>query len=322
MTQQSVYSRFIGVDVASKKIDIYDSKTKQHACFENTSEDLQRFLRTIVRSKKSILVVMEATGGYERLLVDLLQEHDIACAVANPLQVRNFARGCGLIEKTDQIDAAMIARFGEVVQPRIAEKPTESEKKLRALVHRRDQILRQISAEQNRGQQTADAETKELIEQAITFYKSQIKSVDKRIAEIVSKCQELAPKAEVLGSCPGIGVVTVGILLAELPELGKLNRGQVSKLVGVAPIACDSGQKEGKRSTHAGRSMVRKVLYMAALVATKHNPPMQKFYQRLLAKGKPKKVAIVAVMRKLLTTLNVMAKQNQKWREPTLALKS
>ena len=254
MTQQAVYSRFIGLDVASKKIDIYDSKTKQHACFENTSEDLQRFLRTIVRSKKSILVVMEATGGYERLLVDLLQEHDIACAVANPLQVRNFARGCGLIEKTDQIDAAMIARFGEV--------------------------------------------------------------------EVLSKCQELAPKAEVLGSCPGIGVVTVGILLAELPELGKLNRGQVSKLVGVAPFVCDSGQKEGKRSTHAGRSMVRKVLYMAALVATKHNPPMQKFYQRLLAKGKPKKVAIVAVMRKLLTTLNVMAKQNQKWREPTLALKS
>jgi transposase len=195
MTQQSVYSRFVGVDVASKKIDIYDSKTKQHACFENTTEDLQRFIRTIVRSKK-------------------------------------------------------------------------------------------------------------------------------RIAEVVSLSQELAPKAEVLSSCPGVGVVTVGILLAELPELGKLNRGQVSKLVGVAPIACDSGQTEGKRSTHAGRSMVRKVLYMAALVATKHNPLMQKFYQRLLAKGKPKKVAIVAVMRKLLTTLNVMAKSNQKWREPTLALKS
>jgi transposase len=227
-----------------------------------------------------------------------------------------------MIEKTDQIDAAIITRFGEVVQPRLAAKPTENEKKLRALVHRRDQILRQIGAERNRLQQTADAETKEMMENAVAFYKMQIKTIDKRIAEVVSKSDELAPKAEVLSSCPGVGVVTVGILLAELPELGQLNRGQVAKLVGVAPIARNSGQKEGKRSPHAGRSMVRKVLYMAALVATKYNPVMHRFYQRLLAKGKPRKLAIVAVMRKLLITLNVMSKTNQKWREPALALKT
>ena len=152
-----------------------------------------------------------------------------------------------MIEKTDQIDAAIIARFGEVVQPRIAEKPTENEKKLRALVHRRNQILSQISAEGNRSQQTADEETRGMIVQAIAFYKTQVKAVDKRISEVISQCEVLSPKAELLASCPGVGMATVGILLAELPELGNLNRGQVSKLVGVAPIACDSGQKEGKR---------------------------------------------------------------------------
>jgi transposase len=146
-----------------------------------------------------------------------------------------------MIEKTDQIDAAIITRFGEVVQPRVAAKPTENEKKLRALVHRRDQILRQIGAEHNSLQQAADAETKEMMENAVAFYKMQIKTIGKRIAEVVSKSDELAPKAEVLSSCPGVGVVTVGILLAELPELGQLNRDQVAKLVGVAPIARNSG---------------------------------------------------------------------------------
>ena len=262
---------------------------------------------------------MEATGGYERLLVESLQDYDIACAVVNPLQIRQFARGCGLIEKTDRLDAAIIVRFAKVVQPRVTEKPTQSERKLRALVHRRTQILSQVSSEHNRLQQTADEETCSMIEQAIAFYKTQIQAVQTRIAEVIAECETLAEKSRLLSSCPGVGVVTVGILLAELPELGCLNRGQISKLVGVAPIACDSGQKEGKRSTFAGRAPVRKVLYMAALTATKHNEPLKQFYQRLLIKGKPKKVALVAVMRKLLITLNVIATTKKHWAHPTAA---
>ncbi len=263
---------------------------------------------------------MEATGGYERLLVECLQQHDIPCSVVNPLQIRNFARGCGLIEKTDRLDAAIIARFASVVVPKVAEKPTESERKLRALVHRRIQILGQISAEHNRQLQTSDVEAEGLVEQAVAFYKTQLKEVDKRIVEIIAACEIMASKAELYASCPGVGIVTVGIMLAELPELGNLNRGQVSKLVGVAPLAYHSGTKEGKRSTFAGRSLVRKILYMAALVATKYNASLKRFYERLLAKGKPKKVALVAVMRKLLVTLNTMAKTKQKWRDPSLAL--
>lgn len=321
MTQSPVYSRFIGIDVASKKIDIYDSSTKKFSTLENTSDCLMRFAESIAKSNLPTLVVMEATGGYERCLIECLQELDIPCSVVNPLQIRNFARGCGLIEKTDELDARIIARFAEVVQPRIMEKPTQNEKKLRALVHRRNQILSQIVAEHNRSLQCSDEETTSLCEQAIAFYKKQQAEVEKRIAEVIKDCPILSSKADLYLSVPGVGIVTVGILLAELPELGTLNRGQVAKLVGVAPIACDSGQKEGKRSTHAGRSIVRKVLYMAALVSTKYNEPLKQFYQRLLAKGKPKKVALVAVMRKLLITLNVIAKSKQKWREPSLALK-
>jgi transposase len=313
MTSPTVYSRFIGVDIASKKIDLYDSHSKQFSTIENTVDSLRTYTLSLAKSKQKILVVMEATGGYEHLLVEMLQDNDIDCAVVNPLQIRQFARGCGLIEKTDRIDAAIICRFAEVVKPRIQVKATPSEKKLRALVRRRNQILSQVSSEYNRLQQTTDDETRRLIEEAISFYKLQVKAVDQRIAEAIWQCETLADKSRLYSSCPGVGVVTTATLIAELPELGKLNRGQVSKLVGVAPIACDSGQKQGKRSTFAGRSTVRKVLYMAALTATKHNQPLKSFYQRLLAKGKPKKVALIAVMRKLLITLNVIAKTRKPW---------
>jgi len=301
------------------KIDCYDSKTKQVSTYENTIDGLQTFAISLAKSSQKIFVVMEATGGYEHLLVEMLQDRDIDCSVVNPLQIRQFARGCGMIEKTDPIDAEIICRFAEVVKPRVQAKPTQSEKKLRALVRRRNQILTQVSGEYNRLQQTTDKETQGLIQGAISFYKTQIKHVDARIAEAISQCEKLADKSRLYSSCPGVGVVTTATLLSELPELGNLNRGQVSKLVGVAPIACDSGQKQGKRSTFAGRSMVRKVLYMAALTATKHNQPLKDFYQRLLAKGKPKKVALVAVMRKLLITLNVIAKTRKPWTLPTPA---
>ncbi len=313
------YRKVIGIDVASRKLDLFDSKTGQHRIIANSSEEIESLVRKIERSRTKTLVVMEATGGYENLLVEALHDKNIDCAVVNPLQIRNFARGCGLIEKNDKIDAQAIARFGEVVAPKLRKKPTESEKKLKSLVHRRDQILAQLSAERNRLKQTADEETKAMIQQAIEFYKDQIKHVDKRIEQVLKKCQLLAAKAEILLSCPGVGAATTAMFLSELPELGTLNRGQIAKLVGVAPLAKDSGQKEGKRSTYAGRSMVRKVLYMAALVATRYNATMQAFYQQLIARGKPKKVALVAVMRKLLVTLNVMVRNNEQWSEPSLA---
>ena len=318
---QSKYQNVIGVDVASLKLDIHNAHFKQHSIIANDRSEIESFVKRIVRSKQSTLVVMEATGGYENQLVDALHDAEIDCAVTNPLQIRNFAKGCGLLEKNDKIDAQIIARFGQVVEPILKKKPSESEKKLRAMVHRRDQILSQVAAEHNRKKQTADSETKSMIEQALRFYKQQIKDVDRRIAQVVAQCETLATKAKILESCPGVGAATIGMLLSELPELGQLNRGQIAKLVGVAPITKDSGKKQGKRATFAGRAMIRKVLYMAALVSTRYNAAMKRFYQRLLAKGKPKKVALVAVMRKLLVTLNTMVKNNQPWSERKLALK-
>ncbi|QDV42738.1 Transposase IS116/IS110/IS902 family protein [Stieleria neptunia] len=314
----TVYKRFIGVDVASRKLDLFDSVSTEHQMIDNTPEAINAWMKHLRRKRVKTIVVMEATGGYESNLVDALHEADIDCSVCNPAQVRSFAKGIGLIEKNDPIDARMIARFGEVVTPKLREKPSPEERKLKALVHRRDQILSQQSAERNRLAQARDEEVREVIQEALDFYKRQIAGIEKKIASVIDASGPMSERSSLLSSCPGVGTATVAMFLAELPELGSLNRGQIAKLVGVAPIVRDSGQKEGKRSTFAGRSLVRKVLYMAALVATRHNSIMKAFYQRLLAKGKPPKVAIVAVMRKLLVTLNVMVREGTPWREPTL----
>lgn len=318
--QNSVYQVWIGVDVAARKLDLYDLQREHHQVIENDLLAISSFISQLSRLRKKCLVVMEATGGYENTLVDALLEAGIDCAVVNPLNVRHFAKGCGLLEKTDKIDARVIAKFAQVVSPKPKDPLSEDEKKLRALVHRRSQILAQMASEKNRKQQTVDSDTSALIDQAITFYRSQLKDVEQRIAQLVKAAEAFRNKSEVLSSCPGVGPATVGVLLAELPELGQLSRGQVAKLVGVAPLAKDSGEKSSRRKTSAGRSTIRKVLYMAALVSARYNAPMRAFYQRLVGKGKPKKVALVAVMRKLIICLNTMIKNNEMWRDPPLAL--
>lgn len=251
-----VYQNVIGVDVASRKIDLHDLKKAKHSILKNAPADLKRYVQTLANSGP-VLVVMEATEGYEEGHVDTLHQAGIDCSVANPLRVRN------------RID------------------------------------------------QTRDAYVRRMVASAVKFYQKQIDKIDKQIAATIKECDELKEPARILNSCPGVGTVTVAMLLAELPELGELNRGQIAKLVGVAPIAKDSGQTEGRRKTHAGRAMIRKVLYMAALVSTQYNPRFKDFYQSLLKRGKPKKVALVAVMRKLLVTLNTMIKNQKAWQENT-----
>ncbi|MCO6043295.1 transposase, partial [Aeoliella sp. ICT_H6.2] len=189
------YNRIIGVDVAKNKLDIYNSKTQQHQVIDNSPAAIAFFLCELKRGRTRTLVVMEATGGYEHLLVEQLLDKSIDCSVVNPLQIRNFAKGCGMIEKNDKLDARIIARFGEVVTPKLREKPSDSEAKLKSLVHRRDQILSQISAERNRLQQTPDEETKTMIHHAIHFYKAQIRTVDQRISQVLEECAELTAKA-------------------------------------------------------------------------------------------------------------------------------
>jgi transposase len=258
---------------------------------------------------------MEATGGYESLLVKLLHEHQISLAVVNPRQVRDFAKGLGYDAKTDPIDACVIARFGDVVHPAPQAAQSDEHIKLGALVERRRQLLDLVNQEQNRLQQTTDSEIRKSIQTVLKSLKAQVKTMDERIAKAVEADVANARTVEILNSVKGIGPVTVSTIVAELPELGKLNRQEIAKLVGVAPMNNDSGKSTGKRKTAGGRHTVRRTLYMATLVATRFNPTIKAFYQRLLAKGKLKKVALTAAMRKLITILNTMVHTDQLWRE-------
>lgn len=311
-----LYQNVIGVDVAKAKLDLFDSLTEQAATISNDSKAIAALVKKIRAAEGKTLVVMEATGGYEDLLVEALQRHNIPCSVVNPRRMKHFCVGCGKIEKNDKIDARCIAFFGQVADVPLKKKPGKHEKKLKSLVHRRDQILKQLSQERNRLQQTRDAEIKKLIQQAINFYKRQMQTVEKQIQKLLNEWEDAHETIEILNSFKGVGPVTIAVLLSELPELGALNRGQIAKLVGVAPMTNDSGQKQGKRGTYAGRAPVRKVLYMATLVAVRHNPKLKAFYKRLVEKKhKPKKVALIAAMRKLLTTLNAMIKTNTKFEE-------
>ena len=309
------YSLVVGVDVSKAKLDIAWGSNGPLETIENTDKQIAQLLIGKIEDSANTLVVMEATGGYESRLVDLLHKSNLALAVVNPRRVRDFARGIGLDAKTDPIDAKLIARYGEVVTPQRHVAKTDPEKKLEALVTRRRQLLDLVNQENNRLQQTSDKEIQQFIRQSLEALKKQVKEIDERLAKAVNADQKNARTIEILRSVKGIGPVAVSTFVAELPELGMLNRGQISKLVGVAPMNKDSGQKTGQRQTSGGRSSVRRVLYMATLVATRFNPRIKAFYIRLLAKGKPKKLALVAAMRKLLTILNTLIKKDELWTE-------
>lgn len=315
MTQNG-YKLVVGVDVSKAKLDIAWGPKGPLETIENTDQQIAKLLIKKIEDPAHTLVVMEASGGYESRLVDLLHESNLSLAVVNPRRVRDFAHGVGLDAKTDPIDAKVIAYYGQVVKLKCHVAKTAPEKKLEALVTRRRQLLGLITMESNRLQQTRDKEIQQFIEQSLKTLKTQVKTIDESIAKCVAADQKNARKIEILQSVKGVGVVSISTFIAELPELGELNRGQISKLVGVAPMNNDSGQKSGQRRTIGGRSSVRRVLYMAALVATRFNPHIRAFYVRLLAKGKPKKLALVAAMRKLLTILNTLIKKDEIWAEP------
>lgn len=311
------FSTFIGIDVSKDKIDIAELKGAAGKTIGNNKKEICRWIKSLKETSHTI-VVMEATGGYESLLVKLLHEHQIALAVVNPRQVRDFARGLGYDAKTDPIDACVIARFGDVVHPAPQAAQSDEHIKLGALVERRRQLLDLVNQEQNRLQQTTDEEIRKSIQTVLKGLKAQVKTMDERIAKAVDADVANARTVEILSSVKGIGPVTVSTIVAELPELGKLNRQEIAKLVGVAPVNNDSGKSIGKRKTAGGRSTVRSTLYMATLVATRFNPAIKAFYQRLLAKGKLKKVALTAAMRKLIIILNTMVRTNQLWRESAI----
>jgi transposase len=314
MTSSKLATRIIGVDVAKDKLDIADSRGQLKKEITNSMASIMKFLVQKCQDPFEVFVVCEASGGYERTLVKTLQQAEIAVAVVNPHHVRQLGRGLGLLEKTDPIDADLLRRFGETRELLPTPPKTPDQEYHEGLVRRREQLLTQINQETNRLAQSDARHIREMISEMLQVLKNQLDRVNGLLAKCLQKEAETNPAVGVLQSVPGIGPVTISTLICDLPELGKVNRNEIAKLVGLAPIANQSGQRDKPRSICGGRSQVRRVLYMATLVATRQNPVIAAFYQRLLARGKAKKVALVACMRKLLTILNTMVRHNEPWR--------
>ncbi len=309
MTNKS--RNFIGIDVGKKKLDLAlwgDSSSWQADNNEEGIEELLGWMQSI----PNCLVVAEASGGLEMKAVTAISLAGIPVSVANPTRVRAYAKAIGQLAKTDAIDAQMIAQYAAVIQPEPQRVKDEQELTLSALVTRRKQLVEMRTAEKNR-LSTATTSIKEHILEHLAWLKESINSIDEEINLLISSHPEWKEKAVRLTTVPGVGFVTAATLLADLPELGIVNRQKIAALAGLAPYNRDSGKKSGRRRIFGGRSSVRRVLYMAALSGSSNNPVIRNFYQRLVDQGKPKKVALTACMRKLLTILNAMARDETDW---------
>jgi len=304
---------FVGVDVSKATFDDYRPDTNEIFQIENSDEAIAVLCSQLEKKKRTVMVVIEGTGGYEQLLLKLLAKHKLDAAVINPRRIRDFAKGIGRDAKTDAIDAKVISKYAEVVKPQPMAVKSDHEQKHGALVARRNQLLELINQENNRLKQSWDDDAKRSIKDVLEVLKKQLKSIDLQLAEMIQIDTQNQRTSEILQSVKGVGPVVISTVLAELPELGKLNRGEIAKLVGVAPINRDSGKKSGKRFIGGGRGQVRRVLYMATIVAIRHNPAIKAFYAHLKSKGKQSKVAIVACMRKFITIINLLIKSNQLW---------
>jgi transposase len=305
-------SSYVGIDVSKDRLDVAVLGEEREWQMGNTSQGISQLVEWM-QDLQPELIVVEATGGYQRAVVEALFHAGLCVAVVNPARVRQFARACGLLAKTDKLDAQVLAVFGQRVQPRCYEGKTEAEKQLSALLVRRKQVEEMLKAEQNRLRTTSPS-LKSSVEQVMVCLKEQKKRLDEQIQQFLREQQAWQAQTEILTSAPGVGVVTTATLLAELPELGKMDRKKIAALVGVAPMNYDSGKKRGYRKTKGGRTNVRSVLYMSTLVATRYNPLIRTQYQHLLKRGKEKKVALTACMRKFLTILNAMVRDQQPFR--------
>ena len=306
---------FVGVDVAKAELVVSIVPSAERFTVAND----ERGVRTLTERLRAIgptLIVLEATGGYELLGVAALAAAALPVVVVNPRQVRDFAKATGQLAKTDRIDADILARFADVVRPAVRVLPGAEAQELDALLTRRRQLLEMLQAERNRtGQVFGKGKrlVKKSLKSHIAYLERELRMTDTDLGEMIKASPLWRDRDELLQSVPGVGPVLSRTLLADLPELGRLSRREIAKLVGVAPLSRDSGTMRGRRFVQGGRASVRAVLYMAALVATKRNMVIRSFYLRLVEAGKPKKLALVACMRKLLTILNVMVRTAQRW---------
>ena len=302
----------IGIDVAKDKLDVHAWPTHQTLSLPNTPAGIDALLAELTPLRVS-LVVIEATGRYERRVAFELMGQGYEVAIVNPRQPRDFAKASGQLAKTDAIDAKILAQFGALIGPRKSEKPSENQVLLDELVTRRRQLVEMITAERQRMEHVFDKRLRGTIKNHLDSLADHRDHVEKQIADLIERDDDWRERLMVLKSVPGVGAATAATLIAELPELGALNRQQIAALVGVAPMNRDSGIMRGRRTIFGGRASVRCALYMAAFNARHFNPLIRAFAQRLHAAGKPFKVIVIACMRKLLTILNVMLRENRPW---------
>jgi transposase len=303
---------FVGIDIAKDQVDVHVRPTDER--FQLSRNDAR--LAGLVARLQPLgpnLVVLEATGGYEIPVAAVLASAGVPVAVVNPRQIRDFARATGQLAKTDALDARLLALFAEVVQPAARPLPTAAAQALGDLVTRRRQLVDMLGAERNRHQQARDLRLQRRIATHIRWLTKALAEIEADLDTLIRSSPIWRERDNLLHSVPGIGDITAYTLIADLPELGHLDRRKIAALVGVAPFNRESGHWRGRRTIAGGRPAVRSVLYMATLTAVRFNPAIAHFYQRLTAAGRPKKVALTAAMRKLLTILNAMLRDQRPW---------
>jgi transposase len=298
----------VGIDVAKEHVDVAITGESSVIRYANHDDGIAKLVAAL-RDRSVDRIVLEASGGYQRALLTALLAAGLPAVAINPRQARDFAKAIGRLEKTDQVDAHVLALFAQRIQPELRPLPDAITQEFQAFVARRRQLMEMLVAEKNRLLQ-APKSIQRSIRAHIEWLTKQLRDTDKDIDGRLRQCPAWDTRVELLETLKGVGRVTSVTLLSELPELGTLDRRKIAKLAGLAPLSHDSGTRRGQRVTWGGRATVRTALYMATLVATRHNPLIRAFYTRLVARGKLKKVALVAAMRKLLTILNAVLRDH------------
>jgi transposase len=305
---------FVGIDVAKEELVVHVLPTNKQLTVSNSTEGIKKLI-TLLKEIEPVQVVLEATGGLERLLLTNLVAKGFMVVAINPRRARDLAKGLGELAKTDAVDARILARFAQLQCIPTRPVPTLETQEMNDLVTRKEQLIQMRTMEKNRQHAATQKAIQKSIEKVIAHFDKQINAIDVRIKEMIDANPDWSEKDKILQSVPGVGPKTSQVLISALPELGTINRQEIAALVGVAPFCDDSGKRSGARRIRGGRSAVRKALYMAAISAVRHNKTIKAFFDRLIAEGKKFKVALVAAMRKMLTILNVMVKNKTCWKE-------
>ena len=305
----------LGIDVSKQKLDVFDSKEQKHRLFSNNLAGIEKIIQSY-QSVEPIQAIIESTGVYQCLVHKMLAQAGFNVCLVNPFKSRCFAKSAGFLAKTDKVDAKMLMVYGQTLNLRITSYPSSNQEELENLVSYKNVLEEERKRQRNHLEKDhASCFIRTMITDHIKKIEQDIKNIQRKIEQLINSDHDFRHKKDMLESVPGVGMRTIATLLCYLPELGQANRKQIAALVGVAPMLCDSGQFRGRAMIKGGRSHVRKALYMPILTCIRSNPILMSFYKHLRNQGKPAKVALVACMRKLLTILNLMIKNNQPWRE-------